>query len=122
MQANIFALPVSLEQIAVLIKRMPPQDRQQLLAMVPELATDAIRQKKLLDEANETVAQLKQELLAELGGQPLSPDEPFLGGFTLEQYLRLSEEERSKLWDEWSEVALEDIEEVEVPPNALLAR
>ena len=120
MQANIFTLPVSLEQVAAVIKRMHPQDRQQLLAMVPELATDAIKQKELLDDAEQAVKQLKQELLAELDRQPLSADEPFLDGFTLGQYLELSEAEREKLWDEWSEDALEDIEEVEVHPNALL--
>ena len=120
MQTNIFTLPVSLEQVAAVIKRMRPQDRQQLLAMVPELATDAIQHKKLLDDAEQTVASLKQELLAELDGQPLSSDEPFLGGFTLGQYLELSETEREKLWDEWSEDALEDLEEIEVHPNALL--
>ncbi|MYA70453.1 hypothetical protein F4009_18830 [Candidatus Poribacteria bacterium] len=122
MQTNIFTLPVSLEQVAALIKRMHPEDRQQLLAMVPELAIDAVKQKKLIDEANQTVEQLKEDLLAELGGEPLSSDEPFLDGFTLGQYLELSETERAKLWDEWSEVALEDIEEVEVHPNALPAR
>ena len=77
--------------------------------------------KKLLDNAAQTVEQLKQELLAELDRQPLSSDEPFLGGFTLGQYLELSETAREKLWDEWSEDALEDIEEVEVQPNALPA-
>ncbi len=122
MQTNIFTLPVSLEQVAALIKRMHPEDRQQLLAMVPELATDAVKQKQLIDEANQTVEQLKKDLLAELGGEPLSSDELFLDGFTLGQYLELSEGERAKLWDEWSEVALEDIEEVEVRPNALPAR
>ena len=122
MQANVFTLPVSLEQVAAVIKRMRPQDRQQLLAMVPELVTDAIKQKKLLDDAEQAVEQLKQELLVELDGQLLSPDEPFLDGLTLGQYLELSEMERAKLWDEWSEVALEDLEEVEVRPNALPTR
>lgn len=122
MQTNIFTLPVSLEQVAALIKRMHPEDRQRLLAMVPELTAEAIKQEKLLDEANRTVAELKQELLVELGGEPLSSDEPFLDGLTLGQYLELSEAERAKLWDEWSEIALEDIEEVEVLPNALPAR
>lgn len=122
METNIFTLPVSLEQVAALIKRMHPEDRQQLLAMVPELATDAVRQKKLLDEANQTVEQLKEDLLTEFKGEPLSSDEPFLDGFTLGQYLELSEAERAKLWDEWSELALEDIEEVEVRPDALPAR
>ena len=122
MQTNVFTLPVSLEQVAALIKRMHPEDQQRLLAMVPELAAEAIKQEKLLDEANRTVAELKQELLAELGGEPLSSDEPFLGGLTLGQYLKLPEAERAKLWDEWGEVALEDIQEVEVHPNALPAR
>ena len=122
MQANIFTLPVSLEQVAAVIRRMRPQDRQQLLAMVPELATDAIKQKKLLDEAEQTVKQLKQELLTELDGQPLSSDELFLAGVTLGQYLDLSEEERAKLWDDWSDIELEDIEELEVRPDALPAR
>lgn len=122
MKANVFTLPVSLEQIAALIKRLHPQDRQRLLAMVPELAAEAVKQKRLLDEAVQTVEQLKQDLFTELGEQPLSSDEPFLDGFTLGQYLELSETERAKLWDEWSEVALEDIEEVEVRPDALPAR
>ena len=90
--------------------------------MVPESATDAIKQKKLVDEADQAVEQLKEDLLTELGGEPLSSDEPFLDGFTLGQYLELSEAERAKLWDKWSEVALEDIEEVEARPNALPAQ
>ena len=122
MQTNIFTLPVSLEQIAALIKRMHPEDRQRLLTMVPELAAEAIKQEQLLDEANRTVEQLKAELLAELGGESLSSDEPFLDGLTLGQYLELSEAERAKLWNERSEAVLEDMDEVEVPANALPAR
>ena len=118
MQTNLFTLPVSLEQVAAVIKRMHPEDRQRLLVMVPELAAEAIKQEKLLDEANRTVAELKAELLAELGGEPLSSDEPFLDGLTLGQYLELPEAVRAKLWDKWSEVALEDMEEVEVHPNS----
>ena len=101
---------------------MHPEDRQRLLTMVPELAAEAIKQEQLLDEANRTVEQLKAELLAELGGESLSSDEPFLDGLTLGQYLELSEAERAKLWDERSEAVLEDMDEVEVPANALPAR
>lgn len=121
MQANIFTLPVSLEQVAALIKRMSPENRKQLLAMVPELVSDVIQQKQLLHDTIQTVDQLKQELLEELDGQLLSLDEPFIEGFTLGQYLELSDAEREKLWDRWGEVALDEIEEVEVHPNALLA-
>ena len=122
MGANVFTLPVSLEQVAALIKRMRSSDRLKLLTMVPELAADAIQRQKLLDDAHQTVEQLKQELLEELGGQPLSPDEPFLGGLTLGQYLDLPEAERAKLWEEWSAIDLEELEELEVRPDAVLAR
>ena len=121
MRTNIFTLPISLEQVAILIKRMDPQDRQRLLAMVPELVTDAIKQEKLLKDADQAVEQLRQEFLEELGGQPLSPDEPFLGGFTLGQYFELSEVERAKLWEEWGGIELEELEELEVSPDALPA-
>ncbi len=46
MRTNVFTLLVGLEQVAALIKRMHPQDRQQLLALVPELVTDANYAKK----------------------------------------------------------------------------
>ena len=35
--SSIFALPVSVEQVATVIKQMSPADRQRLLALVPEL-------------------------------------------------------------------------------------
>ncbi|RKU09971.1 hypothetical protein C6501_14255 [Candidatus Poribacteria bacterium] len=121
MGTNVLTLPVSLEQVAALIKRMRPQDRQQLLAMVPELVADAVKQKELLEDANQNVEELRQELLEELGGQPLSPNEPFLNGLTLGQYLELPEEERAKLWDQWSKVAIEELDELEVRPDAMSA-
>ena len=55
---------------------------------------------------------IRRRSLAELGGEPLSSDEPFLDGLTLGHYLGLPEAERAKLWDECGEVALEDMEEV----------
>ena len=96
MRTNVFTLPVSLEQIAFLIKRMHPIERQQLLTMVPELATDVIKQKELIGEANKNVEEFRQELLEELGGQPFSSDDPFLDGLTLGQYLDLPEVEHAK--------------------------
>ena len=119
---STFALPVTLEQIAALIKRMSPEDRRQLIKLVPELHYEAVPTKRTIEDARESVEQLRQELLEELGGQPLSPDEPFLGGLTLGQYLDLPETERAKLWDEWSELDLEELEELEVTPDAVPAR
>ena len=111
-----------LEQIAALIKRMSPEDRRQLIKLVPELHQEAVPTKRTIEDARESVEQLRQELLDELGGQPLSPDEPFLGGLTLGQYLDLPEAERAKLWDEWSQLDLEELEELEVTPDAVPAR
>ena len=117
----MFTLPVSLEQVAALIKRMHSQDRQKLLAMVPELALDAIKHKDLLDDAVQIVEKFKQELIEEFGDQTLSPDEPFLGGLTLGQYFELAEVERAKLWDQFSTITISDQEEIEVNSDALSA-
>jgi len=130
MSESVFALPVSIEQIAALIKRMSPDDRQRLFWLVPELRQEAMRPvlergertKRTLDDARKTVKQLQQEVLQTLGEQLLSPDEPFLEGLTLGEYLELPQAEQSKLWDKWGEISLEDIEEVEVRPDAVPAR
>ncbi|MBC8229597.1 hypothetical protein H8E77_08635 [bacterium] len=138
MAESVFALPVNLEQIAALIKRMSPDDRQRLLKLVPELRQEAVRPvlerseglcsnavkqtKRTLDDARKTVKQLQQEVLQTLSGQLLSPDEPFLEGLTLGEYLDLPEAEQSKLWDKWAFLSLEELEEVEVRPDAVPAR
>jgi hypothetical protein len=118
----VFPFFLSLEQIAALIKLMSPEERRQLITLVPELRQEAMQTQRTLDDARESVEKLRQELLQELGGQPLSPDEPFLGGLTLGQYLDLPEAERAKLWDEWGDIDLEELEELEVRPDAMLAR
>jgi len=130
MAESVFTLPVSLEQIAALIKRMSPDDRQRLFRLVPELRQEAMRPvlersegtKRTLDDARKTVKQLQQEVLQTLSGQFLSPDEPFLEGLTLGEYLELPEAEQAKLWDKWGFLSLEDSEEVEVRPDAMPAR
>jgi hypothetical protein len=54
-------------------------------------------------QARETVSRLKQEILADLGGELLSPDELFLGNMTLGEYLALSDEEKDTLWESWAD-------------------
>ncbi len=56
-----------------------------------------------------------------MNNQTLSPDEPFMGGLTLGQYQALPDEERGKLWDEWADMDLMELEEHEVNPDALPA-
>ena len=121
MNSTTLKLPISLEQVASLIKRMPPQQRQHLIALVPELVDDAIQQKKMMEIANQVVEEFKQELLEVCADQPISPDEPFLGGFTLGQFLNLPELERAKLWDQWSALDMNELEELEVHPDAMPA-
>lgn len=121
MRSNSSTLPVSLEQVALLIKRMHPQQRQKLITMVPELMIDTLMHKESNDNVNQIVQDLKEELLEVVGEQPVSSDETFLGGFTLREYLELSEEERNNLWDQWSMMNINDLEEIKVHSDALPA-
>jgi len=41
---------------------------------------------------------------------------------TLKQYLDLPDEDRARMWEEWSEIDLEEVEELDVSPDALPAR
>ena len=111
MRSNSFTLPISLEQVALLIKRMHPQQRQKLIAMVPELVHDALMQKDPNDDVSQIIQELKTELLEVVGEQPLLSKETFLGDFTLEEYLMLSEGERNNLWDQWSMMDITELEE-----------
>ena len=122
MAESIFPLPVSLEQIAALIRQMSPEDRRALIKLAPELREAAMQTKRTIEDARESVAQLRQEVLQALGGQPLSPDTPFLDGMTLGEYQKLPDAEKARLWDKWGEIDLEALDEVEVKPDAVPAR
>lgn len=73
-------------------------------------------------QARETVSRLKQEMLADLGGELLSPDELFLGHMTLGEYLALSDEEKDALLETWVDIDLLELNEREVGPDVLLAQ
>ena len=73
-------------------------------------------------QARETVSRLKQEILADLGGELPSPDELFLGNMTQGEYLALSDEEKDTLWEVWAGIDLMELDEREVSPNVLLAQ
>ncbi len=122
MSGSIFALPVSVEQLAAAIKQMSQTDQKQLLDLVPDLRHIASQpSSRTVDQAQATVARLRAEVLSVLKDRPLSPDEPFIGGWTLGQYHALPDEERTKLWDEWAGTDLMELEEQEVDSNALPA-
>ncbi len=73
-------------------------------------------------QVRETVLRLKQEILADLGGELLSPGELFLGHMTLGEYLALSDEEKDTLWKTWVDIDLMELDEREVGPDVLLAQ
>ena len=122
MSQSILALPVSVEQLAAVIRRMSPAERQRLLALVPELRQDATQlPARLLDEARASVEEVRAEVAQVVAGQLLSPDEPFVGDLTLGQYLDLPDEERARLWKAWADIALDDVEERDVRSDAMPA-
>lgn len=100
--SSIFALPVSVEQVATVIKQMSPADRQRLLALVPELQRTAQEEPaRTVEEARAAVEEVRAEVLQALGGKPLSPEEPFLDDLA-RAVPGLSDETRARLWDQWA--------------------
>lgn len=97
MPESILALPVSVEQIALAIKHMEPADQLHLLDLVPDLRR--LASQRTPQQAQESVNVLRQRVLSTLNGQQFSPEEPFLGNLTLQDYHALSEEEKARLWD-----------------------
>jgi hypothetical protein len=121
MSDSILTLPVSVEQIAVVIKQMSPADQKRLLDLAPKLRDVAIHQQSLDKNAEQiqtNIAHLRTEVLTAVGNQPLSPDDPFLGNLTLGQYLALPDEEKARLWEEWADIDLMELGEQEVSPGS----
>lgn len=123
MAGSVFALPVSVEQVAAVIKQMSPTDRRRLLDLVPDLRQVATQgAPRTVDEARTAVERVRAEVIQALGDELLLPTEPFLDGLTLGQYLDLPDEHRARLWEEWADVDLEGLEELDVRPDAVPAR
>ncbi len=122
MSQTVIPLPVSLEQIAVAVKQMSRSDQYRLLDLVPDLrqraSTPAAQQ---LVEWPPELDDLRAQVMAALGNRPLTPDEPFMNGLTIGEYLALSNEEEDTLWEQLADVDLLDIDEVEVMPDAVFA-
>ncbi len=81
--------------------------------MVPELAIDALMQEESKDEVSQIIQELKEELIEIVGEKQLSK-ETFLGDFTLEEFLMLSDSERNELWNQWSAMDIHEFEEIKV--------
>jgi hypothetical protein len=116
-------LPVSVEQVALVVRQMSRADRERLLDLVPDLHQSARQAGPLRrDDRSAAVERVRAEVTQAMAGRLLSLDEPFLGELTLGQYLQLPDVERGRLWDDWGQVDLEELEELDVRPDAVLAR
>ncbi|HFD39429.1 MAG TPA: hypothetical protein ENJ31_06225 [Anaerolineae bacterium] len=120
---------LTLEQIADTIRRLGRDGMQELLRLVPEL-----RETEAPSSETAFSRQTLQELRAWYADQveavgpeyhAMGDSDPFLGGLTVREYLALSDEESRSLWDRlYAEELdkLENAEELNVPPDAVLAR
>ncbi|MEE8390390.1 MAG: hypothetical protein V3S14_06285, partial [Anaerolineae bacterium] len=97
-----------------------PEERQRLVELVPELR-EAIVPVRMPSQAGELAQVLREEMLEGLGGELLRADEAFLGGLTLEEYWKLPDKERARLWAEGGEENWDDVEEVDVLLDAVPA-
>jgi hypothetical protein len=123
MSTSVFALPISLEQLATVIRYMTPADRQRLLDLVPELRQEATQvPPRTLDEAQAAIERVREKVTRALAGKLLLPNEPFVGDLTLGQYLNLPDEARARLWEAWADGDLHQLEERDVRPDAVSAR
>jgi len=76
------------------------------------------------DEAQTVLREAREEVIALYGGQAPPADQPYFGGITWEEYQALPDEQRRAIWDRvYAEfdVAIEDVEERDVRPDALVA-
>ena len=120
MAESVFALPVSVEQIAVVIRQMNLDDQKRLVGLVPTLQQASSQPPVRTEEqVRNNISRLQAGILATIDNQPLSADEPFFGSLTLKQYHALSEQKKAKLWDERSVDNLMELEEQEVAIDAL---
>ncbi len=121
MSESVFALPVSVEQIAAAIRQMTVRDRERLLKLVPDLRKTPTREpsERTLEQAQASVGKLRSEVQEALNHQVLAADAPFLGELTLAQYHVLSDEEKARLWNKWADQDIMQIEAREVGQDAL---
>jgi len=106
---------ISVEQIANAIKQMTKDELVRLFELVPSLHNGEVSQTsdQVDTQITRTTERVRAELMKAPSYQPITGDEPFHDGFTLNEYIALPESKQAQLWDEW-EGSLEDLEEVEL--------
>ena len=123
MSSAIVPMPVTIEQVAAVVRNMSRAERQRLLELVPDLFEQSNRPRsaQALAEADGAVDQLRHELLAALNSRPLAQDDPFLDDMTVGEYLELSDAARAELWDRLTINKAVSWQEVDVHDDALPA-
>lgn len=111
--------PVSqrVQKVVEDIRHLSLTELRQLAELVPQLE----QVKVVSADVEAAVDYFREELLSSQGAKPVSLDDPFIGGLTHRQFLALDEAEQDEFWDKLfaeGEVELDDVEEVDVKPDA----
>ena len=110
------------------LNRLPIEALQQAMNFLGFLESKftPFYQEKSIEAKEEPKPQLSEDLLRiqqiiwdEIGPEPIPSDEPFIGDVPWNEYLKLSDEEQQKLWDDASDIDLMGMEELEVPAHVL---
>ncbi len=110
-------------QTADMVRRLSHEELTQLVNLVPMLRRFLVRRREPTIDKAELKAYLLQEM-AQLGDEyrPMRDGDPFLGGLTVGEYFSLSDRERAETWEDIHSMAIDDFEERDVKPEAVLPR
>ena len=123
MSNAIVSMPVSIEQIAAVLRNIGREERRRLLDLVPEFREELREQPgRTVSQAQKSAEVMRQMLITGLGDEFLSNEAPFLGDLTLREYQALPDEARALLWDRWAEPPALPWTEIDVRSDALPAR
>ena len=106
------------QQVAELVRRLTPDEIQELLQLVPELqAASTIVEPQ--DELIEWVQQQMSRHSSET--HPMQAEDNFLGDMTVADYFAQPEVERERIWANLYAAAIESAPEREVRPDASIS-
>ena len=120
---------LSLEQIADTIRRLGRDGMRELIRLVPELREVGVPVEEVAPSQRDP-GELRTWYTAKVkevgpGYRTMQDNDPFLDGLTVGEYFALTDEEQKALWDRLYTEELdrfEDMEELDVPPEAVPAR
>ena len=90
-------VPPHVYRLAQILKRLTPQEMEQLVELVPELKRAEMP--KALEEEMEAASRLRRLAMELTRGEMPSRRDEFIGGLTYEEFFSLSEEEQDAIWE-----------------------